>query len=108
MDLWIRSQDKTNLIKVDRLDVSENKIEANLKFHYNGCNYVVLGEYATKERALEVLDEIQSILQPQIRKTPHITEELQPEYVLYKHFVNEGSDIEVVQLNTFVYQMPKE
>ena len=47
MDLWIRSQDKTNLIKVDRLDVSENKIEANLKFHYNGCNYVVLGEYAT-------------------------------------------------------------
>ena len=63
MDLWIRSQDKTNLIKVDRLDVSENKIEANLNFYYNGCNYVVLGEYATKERALEVLDEIHGCIQ---------------------------------------------
>lgn len=59
MELWIRSQDKETLIKIDRLDVDGNKIKANFKLHFSGCDYVILGTYESNDRALEVLDEIQ-------------------------------------------------
>jgi hypothetical protein len=63
MDLWIRSQDKTNLIKVYDVYVAErSKIRANFQKGY-GCAYTELGEYATEERALEVLDEIHGCIQ---------------------------------------------
>ena len=65
MDLYIRSQDKTRLIKVFDVYITgnyENIIRANFKEHFSGCEYIDLGEYVTKERALEVLDEIQNIL----------------------------------------------
>ncbi len=56
MELWIRNQDKTLLSKVDRIvledfDNCKPKIYSNNDF---------LGEYETKERALEILDEIQN------------------------------------------------
>lgn len=60
MDLWIRSQDRMELLKIDRLDVNGNQIEANFKSHYGGCEYLVIGRYETNERTLEVLDEIQN------------------------------------------------
>ena len=63
MDLWVRSQDREDLIKVDRLAVNDNRIEANFKLFYSGCDYLVLGIYETNERALEVLDEIQEYLE---------------------------------------------
>ena len=59
MDLWVRSQDKTDLIKVYDVYIFEKrKIRANFQKGY-GCTYTELGEYATEERALEILDEIQ-------------------------------------------------
>ncbi len=56
MDLWIRSQDKEKLVKVN--DIA---IEMNMIYGYFDKNteYEHLGSYSTKERALEVLDEIQ-------------------------------------------------
>ena len=55
MDLWIRSQDKEKLLKAN--DIA---IEMNMIYGYFDKNteYEHLGSYATKERALEVLDEI--------------------------------------------------
>lgn len=50
MELWIRSQDKTDLVKVNEIFVNE----AGTIF----CNKMVFACYS-KERALEVLDEIQ-------------------------------------------------
>ena len=50
MELWIRNQDKENLVKVNEVYVEERLIE---------CKDTILGVYKTKERALEVLDEIQ-------------------------------------------------
>ena len=50
MELWIRSQEKSALCKVNYVYVSNNSIY---------CNKDFLGTYQTKERALEVLDEIQ-------------------------------------------------
>ena len=60
MELWIRSQDKTTLIRSYEIYISE----------YGKGSYVirakktshVLGTYKTKERAIEVLDEIQAYL----------------------------------------------
>ena len=57
MDLWIRSQDKMNLCKAKDLVIRENHSG------YGDTDYVIqdvytMGTYKTKERALEVLDEI--------------------------------------------------
>lgn len=57
MELWIRSQDKEILLKVNELE-----IEANMIIAFDNNKYQCLGTYKTKERALEVLDEIQNIL----------------------------------------------
>ena len=70
MELWIRSQDRTDLVKVNALWVIENQIWMEVPFYENhkkigltitGHNHK-LAEYKTKERALEVLDEIQRLI----------------------------------------------
>lgn len=91
MELWVRSQDKTRLVKVCSLEYGEY----NEKHYINGyCvnevdNYD-LGTYKTEERALEVLDEIESIL-------------------CYKRLEQySGYSIINVENNVAVYEMPKE
>ena len=73
MELWIRSTARTNLLKARFLTVMQGKKFYNpAEWEYKGyticnCNdngcYELLGTYKTKERALEVLDEIQKILE---------------------------------------------
>ena len=60
MDLWIRSQDKRILIQPNRIDI-DGKAIIVWQNNYN-CDETFLGAYKTKERALEVLDEIQTQL----------------------------------------------
>ena len=68
MELWVRSQDKMNLVKVRQISVNyqDNKqIIANYMpelYENSGEYYEILGTYETKERAIEVLDEIQAYL----------------------------------------------
>lgn len=67
MELWIRSQDKESLTKVSNISLKEIRKPYTNEFGYYGIgtyydNLQVLGKYTTKERALEVLDEIQRIL----------------------------------------------
>ncbi len=65
MELWIRSQDKTRLIKVSNVQYTYRKgdLYSDVRGkHYIGTYYdnlEILGEYASKERAIEVLDEIE-------------------------------------------------
>ena len=69
MKLWIRSQDKEDLIKVDNLGLAyRGKYNFMDKIgdidNYCICQFVddyhvKLETYETKERAIEVLDEIQ-------------------------------------------------
>lgn len=58
MELWVRSQDKTFLRKVNTIGIVKGRdfwsIDENLT--------VPFGKYKTKERAIEVLDEIQNKL----------------------------------------------
>ena len=83
-ELWIRSQDKEMLIKVDELSIINNS------FDMETINWVVssgthwLGHYSSKQRALEILDEIQGYI-VKIEKYGKDTPEA-----------------------LFVYQMPKE
>lgn len=68
MNLWIRSQDKESLTKVSNVEYTYK--EGNLYTDVRGKHYIgtyydnlkILGEYKSKERALEVLDEIQAYL----------------------------------------------
>lgn len=60
MELWIRSQDKTTLINTRRIDVDDNNIIVWDEGRY--ASEIYLGIYKTKERALEVLDEIQNYI----------------------------------------------
>lgn len=68
MELWIRSHDKERLIKVSNVQYTYRKgdLYSDVRGkHYIGTYYdnlEILGEYATKERAIEVLDEIQNLL----------------------------------------------
>ena len=68
MELWIRSQDKMNLVKIRQISLNyqnNKQIIANYVpdfFENSGAYYELLGTYKTKERAIEVLDEIQDEL----------------------------------------------
>lgn len=67
MELWIRSQDRESIFKVKSIFYSTNDENEHLIRSIivddvkNGI--IKLGQYSTKERALEVLDEIQEILE---------------------------------------------
>lgn len=108
MELWIRNQDKTILQKVDNLLISDgDNVEGTFNIYTNSLPAQnVLGKYKTKERALKVLNEIQSLLQPTIEYKPIVQEEYNPAYT-YKHFVKVDDNIKIKELSTFVYQMPK-
>ena len=61
MNLWIRSQKKDKLFKINGVDITkmnDNSYEITGYTSYN----IYLGTYKTKERAIEILDEIQDEL----------------------------------------------
>ena len=103
MEFWIRSQDKRILQKVDNVFLNANYDNKRIST-YVGDSNTTLGEYKTKERALEVLDEIQNILKPQliIKDSGKIIGSFEDT------IVREGATYELKELSTYVYQMPKD
>ena len=95
MELWIRSQDKSSIVKVDNLYVSvgnyicyyveKGKEVPGTYYRPSG----ELGRYKTKERALEVLTEIQNKI----------------------NLINLGHDFGSPMIDlknpTYIYQMPE-
>ena len=88
MELWIRSQDREHLIKTTDIDLDCDDKRAILINNYH------MGVYKSKERALEVLDEIQDLFIKQ-----HISEST---------INKDGIVFNTEQLNSIVYEMPKE
>ena len=91
MELWIRSQDREDLIN--------NPLRIYYDSNYEGVHKIIanthdetiwLGKYTTKERALEVLDEIQKKI----------------------NLINLGHDFGSPMIDlknpTYIYQMPEE
>ena len=64
MELWIRTQDKMRLVQPNRLAIKGDSrtIGEGDYYIYESQNSLRYGTYTTKERALEVLDEIQNII----------------------------------------------
>lgn len=105
MNLWVRSQDKTQLGIIVGVILVDNELRG---FTNHNHYYFELGTYKTKERALEVLDEIQNILKPK--------------YILDSSSIRPGdswvengiimrkynANVEIKELSTFVYEMPAE
>lgn len=107
MELWIRSQNKKKLCKATsfELDNDETAIFAN---NYDG-DYVCAGKYKTKERALEILDEIQEIIKPTIITTDYECKcEDNPNDKLSFNLRMEPQKTTIQELSTYVYEMPKE
>ena len=114
MELWIRSQDKTKLIKVSNVQYTYRKgdLYSDVRGkHYIGTYYdnlEILGDYATKERAIEILDEIQNILKPKYILN---SSSIRPDDSWVENgviFQNYDGNAKIQELSTFVYQMPKD
>lgn len=60
MELWIRSQDKEKLVLAKGFELQNPSYDDGCQiFAVWQNNYQYVGNYKTKERALEILDEIQ-------------------------------------------------
>ena len=89
--MWIRTQDKETLLNVNCIDVYNlNKNEWIIEACGND-----LGTYKSKERALEVLDEIQKKIN-----------DIKKDFLMA--CMREKGVYDVIAWNDFVYQMPKE
>lgn len=103
MELWIRSQDKEILCKCDDIAYKEahrgNGLEHSIVGYFNkNDDYEPLGYYKSKERALEVLDEIQ------IKIAQNYAMETFSNQLLIK-----GKEDEVGKLfKNMIHEMPKE
>lgn len=86
--MWIRGQNKLTLQNVNRLVIEQ--FEIGIYIVGNGCT---LGIYSTKEKALKVLDEIQTCIMTEHR---FYTEDVN---CIGKYFTKEYKEI---------YQMPQD
>ncbi len=97
MELWIRSQDRTILRKIDTIGIVEGRdfwsIDENLT--------VSFGKYKTKERALEVLNEIEERIM--LINTINLVKD-RDSLIAYKNALTE----EKIKGLGYPYQMPKE
>lgn len=93
MDLWIRSQDRLELMPVDKetIYITKNMNRATLeKTYYININELRLGSYKNEERALHILDEIHFCLLG----------------ITMQNYI--GEVIISKETNKIVYTMPKE
>lgn len=115
MELWIRSQDKEVLVKVNDIAVEMNMIYG---YYDKNTEYELLGAYSTKERALEVLDDISSKIKNQFivqvnallkpSDQQKIKERFENDYV-GDFIMSDGMlDIKPINQNLFLYEMPQE
>ena len=115
MELWIRSQDKMNLVKINQISINyanKTQIIANClpEYYENSGNYYeLLGTYKTKERALEVLDEIQNILKPKYILDSSSIKECGNSWVENGVIMQKyNANATIQELSTYVYEMPNE
>jgi len=60
--MWIRSQEKTELVNTQRIQAEGVCIYAFENVAIDDCSYIKMGEYSTEEKAIKVLDKIQEFM----------------------------------------------
>lgn len=133
MDLWVRNQDNTALVKVDNVYINpvwqkEENGEVKINEHWseeqpetnamkmfgvyaNGTRAVfgvLMGTYATQQRAIEVLDEIQKRIMGSHRVFIDIMPQKENDEIIWQNVEKSKSSIEHIHIDTMVYEMPKE
>lgn len=109
MELWIRSQDKERLIKPIDFYIEEtlDHINKTSEFGIYCLNLanddIKIGIYKTKERALEVLDDIQNHL-----RYSKIAEIINEGFFRYLDEVCRQERANKILDNISVYEMPEE
>jgi len=93
--IWIRSQDREMLIKVSEFNIKQQRF-GDMRKHEIWFDKSFLGVYATKERCLEVLDEIEKAIE-------------ESNIMRYEYFQGFSQQlIEYTYKGRQVYQMPKD
>lgn len=104
MELWIRSQNKIVLMKVDEICYAEvYKGEHSLWYRD-----ILLGKYDTKERALEVLDEIEKLIKPITIFQNCQVDKSTIEKIKEIGYCMVNDDARVEQISQAFYQMPED
>lgn len=109
MELWIRSQQNEQLrpmlLKVNEFEIGDYDDNMNC-IVVNNLHCV--GVYKSKERALEVLDEIQNILKPKLKIVQTDDMSLPIMNGEWVNSIREKMEFDTIQLSTYVYEMPEE
>lgn len=111
MELWIRSQDKSMLVKVNEISMHSNA-RTDLRSWEILVNDYSFGDYATTERAKKVLDEIQNILKPKpiLQAKPMLSRETMKRIQNDYDMTVLPSCVDAIEpiSTSFVYEMPEE
>lgn len=115
MELWIRTQDKETILKANRLDYDLSGGEHQIRA--DGFK-IYLGTYKTKERALEILDDISSKIKNQFIVTVNglwkpedvklMKNQLEKDYAGDFIMETQPLDIKPINQNLIYYELPKE
>ena len=120
MDLWIRSQDRTKIIKAPSIEIERVYKEETRKDAFYLCvdSSFWVGQYNTEERALEVLDEIQELILNSSKiwvESSCLSPVKQKDQKYIKELVkgdtpilDERLKIKTTNIDTVVYEMPLE
>lgn len=114
MELWIRSQDKSTLKCVKDVYCNcNNEILVNRNvIDEDYCDFDLMGKYETRERALEVIDEIQNLLVPDIKLlSKKINKDQEDDLSDLKTLfsvIQPDGELQIHQLHNVIYQMPQE
>ena len=88
--MWVRTQNKETLVKADKLYIDKNNNKYTINFDSCTDRWYILGTYKSKERAIEVLDEVEKKI----------------------NLINLGHDFGSPMIDlknpTYIYQMPNE
>lgn len=114
MEIYIRSQDKLQLEKMERIvftPFSEFDYSTGSSTDTNeGIIFVNTHEFGkyTREQALDIINEIKTIIEPTIfygqQSTPHSVEELQRS-IISDYFTLENKSF-MQQVDTVIYELP--
>ena len=121
MELWVRSQDKEVLVKAERVYYwRHNLTDPDNVVHKITTGKETLGNYETRERCLEILDEIQKILTADplpllVFTNCDVTEDTYNDLnemhkkgdLLALCGTSLQNDVKVIEKSTFVYEMPE-
>lgn len=100
MELWIRSQDKKHLMNAEAIMYEETGTGFGLRVFTKNYDFNI-ANYKTKERGLEVLDEIQSLIDFMINREMNRYDAEEYMQICYE-------ELEKIKENGLIYQMPKD